>query len=82
MALAVAGSVTPDEQHARQLREAHRYMAYSPDIVGPISQAADQLNALAKIYAPDDLIWMDIEVRVEHRLVAMDRLAQVIRTLS
>ncbi len=81
-ALAVAGSVTPDEQHARQLREAHRYMAYSPDIVGPISQAADQLNALAKIYAPDDLIWMDIEVRVEHRLVAMDRLAQVIRTLS
>jgi len=78
-AIAVAGSVTANETQAAQLRAAHRYLAYWPDIVAPADRALGELHALGALHRPDETIWMDIEVGTEGRLGSMERLAGVLR---
>jgi luciferase family oxidoreductase group 1 len=81
-AIAIAGSVTEDEEQATHVRAAHRYIAYWPDIVGPAQMASDRLHEFAARYQPDDILWMDIEVDTERRLKAMERLANIMELES
>ena len=76
-AIALAGSVTSTDQEAEQLRAAHRYLAYWPDIVAPVEAAADELHTLCGLHAPDELLWLDIAVNTDRRLASMERLAQI-----
>jgi len=79
-AIAVAGSVTSTDQDAEQLRSAHRYLAYWPDIVAPADGAADQLQALCALHRPDEVLWLDIAVSTDRRLFSMERLAKIVHS--
>ncbi|MFM1887610.1 MAG: hypothetical protein RL026_2767 [Pseudomonadota bacterium] len=75
--IAVAGSVTRTRSEADQVRAAHRYMAYWPDIVATTDVAADELGALCALHGPDEVLWLDIAVSTDQRLASMERLSDI-----
>jgi luciferase family oxidoreductase group 1 len=77
--IAVAGSVVSSDRDAEQVRKAHRYLAYWPDIVAPADEAADQLQALCALHGPDEVLWLDIAVSTGLRLASMERLSYVVQ---
>jgi luciferase family oxidoreductase group 1 len=77
--IAVAGSVAGSTREAEQVRLAHRFLAYWPDIVAPAEGAADQLHALCALHRPDEVLWLDIAVSTDQRMASMERLASIVQ---